>query len=234
MKRLLVALMGIVFASASYAADLPVKASAQVGYPVSAGWYYGVAALGDATSIQGSTVGASQLQGGGGIVIGYTFPIAGSFGFVEAAGYIQNINGSTNGFSFSGPIKFQQTVGLGVDGILQTVANMAPFNSTTPSMPSLPILPRGVTTTEQHLYMHATIEEADVTAQFTTPVVGNFRNREWTLRAGGGLGMLNRLSNNAVIDVRTTAYAESTEVCIGPFGCPRTGFGVQQAVMVKW
>lgn len=234
MKRLLIALAGALIASASYAADLPIKAPQQIGYPVGAGFYYGIAALGDATSIQNGPVGAAQLQGGGGLVVGYTFPIAGSFGFVELGGYIQNINGSTQGFSFSGPVKFQQTVGLGADGILQTLAAFAPFGGGSPAMPSLPLLPAGVTIVGQHMYVHATIEEADVTSQFTVPVVGNFSNREWTIRAGGGIGFLNRLSNNTVLDLRTTAFADSTEVCVGPFGCPKTGFGVQQAIIVKW
>jgi hypothetical protein len=234
MKRLLAVLAGVMFASASYAADLPVKAPVQMGYPVGAGFYYGLAAIGDATTIPGGPSGAAQLQAGGGLVVGYTFPISGSFAFIEGSAYIENVNGAGNGFSLSGPVKFQQTVGFGVDGILQTIAGMAPFNSATPSLPSLPLLPAGVTTVGQHMYVHATIEEADVTARFVTPTVGSFSNREWTIRAGGGIGLLNRLSNNTVIDLRTTAFADSTELCVGPFGCPHTGFGVQQAIMVKW
>jgi hypothetical protein len=231
------------------AADLPspfpVKAPV-IGYPLGSGLYYGLAAVGDAGSVQGAPVGTTLLKGGGGLVVGYTWPVSGSFMFAEVAGYIENINGGGTGavnvpgagplagFSLSGPVKFQETVGFGADGLLKTIAGMAPFSGITPAMPSLPVLPAGVTATDQHMYFHVSAEQADVTAQFVTPTIGVLSNHEWTFRAGGGVGLLNRLSNSTVIDVRTTVYASSTEVCVGPFGCPKEGVGVQQALMVKW
>lgn len=239
MKRLIFA--GVLVLGANVAASaadlpgtLPTKA-AQIGYPVGSGLYYGLAAIGDASSIQGAPAGTSLLQGGGGLIIGYTWPVSGSFMFAEVAGYIENLNGSgAGGFSLSGPVKFQETIGFGADGLLKTIAGLAPFNTITPAMPSLPVLPAGVTSIDQHMYFHASAEQADVTAQFVTPTIGMLRDREWTFRAGGGVGILNRLSNSTVIDVRTTAYASTTEICLGPFGCPREGFGVQQMIAVKW
>jgi hypothetical protein len=247
MKRtLLTGMAFLLIAGAAGAADLPggpiVKAPA-VGYPVGSGLYYGLAAIGDAGSVQGAPVGTTLLKGGGGLVIGYTWPVSGSFMFAEAAGYIENINSGagvnavgTNpvGFSLSGPVKFQETIGFGADGLLQTISGLAPFSGVKPAMPSLPLLPAGVTALDQHMYFHVSAEQADVTAQFVTPTVGMLSNREWTFRAGGGVGLLNRLSNSTVIDVRTTVYADSTEICVGPFGCPKNGVGVQQLVMVKW
>jgi hypothetical protein len=247
MKRLLALFLFAPFAA--QAADLPnpfpVKAPAAVGYPVGSGFYYGLAVVGDASSIQGAPVGTSLLQGGGGLVVGYTWPISGSFVFAEAAGYIENINGGggvntagagglLSGFSLSGPVKFQETVGFGADGLLKTVAGLAPFGGITPAMPSLPVLPVGVTAIDTHLYFHVSAEQADVTAQFVTPTIGSLSNREWTFRAGGGVGILNRLSNSTVVDVRTTVYAPTTEICVGPFGCPKQGVGVQQMIAVKW
>lgn len=213
---------------------LPTKA-AQVGFPIDSGMYWGLAAIGDATKVDAGPVGTAQLQGGAGLVVGYTWPLSGSFAFVEAAGYIQNVNGGdTQGFSFSGPVKFQQTVGFGADGVLQMLAVVFPGAGAKPAFPSVPVLPAGVTVASQHMYVHVTAEQADITSQFTVPTVGNFRDREWLLRFGGGLGIMNRLSNNTMLDVRFTAFADSTEMCLGPFGCPKQGFGAETVVAVKW
>lgn len=238
MKRILYALAGALLATSATAADLPMatKAPPVVGYPLASGMYYGVAVIGDANSISGTNVpGATQLQGGGGLVVGYTWPISGSFAFVEASGYVQNINGAgLGGFSLSGPVKFQETVGFGADGILQTIAGFAPFGNLSIAMPSLPILPQGVTVAAQHMYFHVTAEQADVTAQFVEPTIGSFSNREWLFRLGGGVGIINRLSNNTALDLRLTAFADTAELCVGPFGCPKQSFGLEQTIAVKW
>jgi hypothetical protein len=232
-------LAAIAFLAASLsgagAADLPAKAKPQmnIGYPLACGFYYGLEALGGGSTITNGPVGATQIQGAAGILAGYTCPFSGSFWFAEASFDIQNLNGSSNGFSIKGPLKFEQTVAVGADAILAVLGNLAPFGNLSGfALPSLPLLPSGVTAGPQHSYIHGTADEQDISSQYSPMLaVGS----AWLFRGGGGIGMLSRLSNNAVIDVRATGFLQSSDFCLSHgAGCPALGAGFEVNTAVKF
>jgi opacity protein-like surface antigen len=194
------------------------------------GYYLGAGIGGTASSVAGTNIPPGQQTVGGNIfgTIGYGCPInatTGSFWFVEAQGGIQNLNGTVNGLSLSGPATFTQRFGAGTP-LNQMLGNILP--GTAPAVPSLPILPSGVTAGAGSPYAFVALHEDDVSAQ-----VGLSQNQQWLISYGVGVGMRYRLSNAVVADTYAEYKAASNTICAGPLGangCAHIGQGARVGV----
>ena len=191
-----IALASVLVASGAGAADLPLKAKINpllAGYPVGCGYYFGGGTAGSAGAVDGAVVGSQIVQGEIHGLVGYTCPFAQSaFWFAEASAGINNLNGSVNGLALSGPAVIRERFGVGSP--LNSVFN--PFG-TSLSVPSVPLLPPGVTVNGTATpYFFAGAEEADLTPQLAPGTSSHI----WVVSAIVGVGMLTRLSNNVVVD----------------------------------
>src|ERR1700759_2380098 len=196
MKKLLMAAAAALLSTTAFAADLPVAAinkALSAGYPVKCGFYYGVGTGGSAGAVTGAAVGTQILQGELDALIGYTCPFAGAaFWFAEASAGMNNVNGSVNGLALSGPVILQQRVGVGSPAN----ALFNPFGNSL-AVPSLPILPTGVTVTGTAApYLFAGLIEQDIATQLGL----DSHSHQWLIAPEIGIGMLTRLSNGSVVD----------------------------------
>ena len=224
----------VLLCSPAFAADLPppiiTKAPAVVGYPVGCGMYFGINTLGSTASVEGAPVGQQMVQGDIGGTLGYTCPFAGNgFWFVEGMADWANLNGSQNGLALTGPVHLAQRVAVSPGPLLDMLPSLLPIGL--PAVPSLPILPKGVTSSPGAMYLHLQVDEQDYSAS-----LGLATGREWLVSYGAGVGMLYRLSNGVVADTWVTAKTETQQLCLGPVaaGCPKLGTGVEVGFALKY
>jgi hypothetical protein len=209
MRKLLILLS--LLATSVQAADLTPKTAATTtaavtGYPYTAcGAYFGL----DTQAVTGST---SEGEVGG--LVGYSCPLGSSgFWFVEGMFNFANLNSTTGGLNLTGPLSLEQRLAVG--GPLATLwASLYPSGLT---VPTLPVLPTGVTVTTAHPYTFVSIHEQDISAS-----IGVMSNREWEISPGFGIGMLNQLSNGIALDVFAEAQFQQKAACL-PQVC--TGMG---------
>lgn len=231
-KYLIAALAGTCLASSALAADFTTKANPFASpYDLTkAGAYFGAGFGGSAGTVNGTNVipGTQVVQGSIFATIGYGAPInaaTGSFWFAEAQFGIQNLNGNTNGLSLSGPATFTQRFGAGTP-LNQMLSSILPGAS--PAVPTLPVLPAGVTAGPGAPYVFVALHEDDISNQ-----VGLAQNRQWILSYGAGIGLRYRLSNAVVADTFAEYKAASNSVCVGPLGgnaCSHIGPGARVGV----
>ena len=229
MKKLTLLLsIALLWPACASAADMALKGRLGAPYPTTGcGTYYGVNAMGSASPIQDATPGATAIGGDIGGTFGYTCQTSPStFWFVEAMADFQNLNGSGPGFALSGPAHLEQRVGFG--GPINSMLAVLP-NLNSPAVPSLPILPNGVTAGPMNGYIYGAINEDDVSARF-----GNAIGRDWIISPEVGLGAMSRLSNNVVADVWAGAKIQSQEVCVGGFSCPKLSTGLVTGLAFKY
>lgn len=212
--------------SPAFSADLPTKAPLVAGYPVGCGIYYGLGTGGSAGTVEGAAVGTKIVQGEINALIGYTCPFSvDAFWFVEGSFGIANLNGDTNGFSLSGPMVAVQRVGAGSP--INSIFN--PFGNSL-AMPSLPILPAGVTTTTARPYVFAGLVEQDIGAQ-----AGLVGGHQWLIAPLAGAGILSRLSNGVVVDTWAGWQMNSNSFCPGGGSvCGRLGNMTRVGVSLKY
>jgi opacity protein-like surface antigen len=230
MKYLSILALSTALVAPAIAADMPTKAPAYQVYDLThCGAYIGLNSIGSATSVQGVAVPGTQLVNAGlGGTIGYGCPFnaqTGSFWFAEGLFDIVNINGTSNGLNLSGPLSFTQRFGAGtpINNMLSVFNPLGGLG--TAAVPSLPVLPNGVTASPGAPYIYAALHEQDISAQ-----LGLASNREWLFSYGVGMGLRYRLSNGVVADTFAEYKTQSNLICIGPLGqagCTKTGPGVQ-------
>lgn len=212
--------------SPALAADvLPLKAPklAAIGpYPTNGcGAYYGFNAIASALPIANATPGATAIGGDVGGTFGYTCALAnGSSWFLEGQGDLQNLNGTGgNGFHLGGQAHF--AIRGGVSGPIVSMLPSLP-NLNLPAVPSLPILPQGVTVSgASQTFVYGAVNFDDISAQF-----GNAQARDWLISPEIGLENRTRLSNNVVGAVWAGAVLDSNPICIGGVACPRLSTGL--------
>jgi hypothetical protein len=192
-------------------ADLPpliTKGGGFNGYPVGCGFYYGLGTAGSAGAVNGAVVGTQIVQGELNATVGYTCPFATSaFWFAEGSVGMTNVNGSVNGLALSGPVVLRERLGAGSP--INSVFN--PF-STSLSVPSLPLLPNGVTANPNaQPYFFVGLEEQDMTPQLGNGTSGHV----WAVSGMVGIGLLTRLSNNVVVDTWAGFEPRSQTFCPG-------------------
>ncbi|WP_024517090.1 hypothetical protein [Bradyrhizobium sp. Tv2a-2] len=214
-----ISLVGL--ASTVRAADLPTKAKlsnpfAQPYDLTRCGAYFGFNAIGSTSSVAGNVQPGTQVvQGGLGGTVGYGCPINaqnGSFWFVEAMADITNINGATNGLSLSGPASFTERFGAGTP-LNSVIGSILPAGSASPAVPSLPLLPTGITSGPGAPYAFVALHQDDISLSN-----GISQNREWLLSWGIGLGLRYRLSNGVVADTFAEYKAATQSICVGAIG----------------
>jgi hypothetical protein len=207
--KIFLSILAALFCTSVLAADLPTKAAAYVGYPTTNGFYYGIGTGGNAGAVSGGAIGTQIVQGELDAIIGYTGKFAGNaFWFAEMQGGFSNLNGNSNGFSLSGPGVFVERVGVGSP--INNLLNILPsFNF--PSVPTLPVLPAGITASPGNLYLFAGLVEQDF-GILTASATGH----NWVLSPLIGTGILTRLSNNVVLDTWAGWQMTATNsVCLG-------------------
>ena len=232
-KYLIAALTCTALAVPGYAADMATKANIFANpYDLTkAGAYFGAGFGGSESTVNGTNVipGTQVVQGSIFGTIGYGAPInaaTGSFWFAEAQFGIQNLNGNTNGLSLSGPATFTQRFGAGTP-LNQMLGSLLPA-STAPAVPTLPLLPTGVTAGPGAPYAFFALHEDDISNQ-----VGLAQNRQWLISYGAGIGLRYRLSNAVVADTYAEYKAASNTICAGPLGaegCSHIGPGARVGV----
>jgi hypothetical protein len=221
------------------AADLPAKAPVITnafagGYPYDrSGFFFGIFTEGGGGSVNGSVpgVGSASLtttSAGVGGTLGYAWaskgsPVAVS---VEADFGWTNINGSTQGFSFSGPAVFEQR--FVVFSPLATLMAMLPNLPNLGAVPPFPALPAGVTASPMQLGLFAGVREADISTNFP----GLASNREWRISPEIGLMAMEQLSNNVAARAWVKTVFPDKGVCAGPVQGACAGLGQQVIVGV--
>jgi hypothetical protein len=219
------------FATSAVAADLPLKAASYTGYPTRCGYYFGVGTGGNAGAVNGAgaVVGEQIVQGDIDAMVGYTCPFAGNaFWFVEASGGISGLNGSTNGLALSGPGIFVERAAFG-SPINTLLSSIIPA-SATPSLPSIPLLPAGITTSPSNGYLFAGMVEQDIGAQ-----IGALSGHQWVIAPLIGLGLLTRASNNVMIDTWAGWQLNSNSFCPGGgTACAKLGNMARVGVSLKY
>lgn len=227
--RTLIAIAAFALASPAGAADLPVKALSYSGYPVKCGYYFGVGVGGNAGAVNGGFVGEQIVQGDISGIIGYTCPFAtNAFWFAEAQGGISGLNGSTNGLALSGPGIFVERFGVGSP--INTLLGALIPGGLSPSLPSIPLLPTGITTSPSNAYLFAGMVEQDIGAQ-----IGALSGHQWVIAPMIGMGLLTRASNNVMIDTWAGWQMNSNSFCPGGgSACAKLGNMARVGVSLKY
>lgn len=238
MRKTLLAALAALLVTPALAADLPIKAPTLAtpqfsnGYNGS-GWYFGVWADGGAGSADGAVPtgvnanGLTVTSGSIGGLVGYNWAPAGSpvtyFGEVKL-GY-QNLNGSTVGLSFTGPLTGDVILAVGAP-LAQIMAFFPNFN-----LPALPtfVLPTGVTAINSHGYIGFDGHFYDAGVAY-----GLTRDKEWVFQPGVKIGMLTQLSNNLVVDTGVGIFGAGNSICAGPVTCVQPGSTVIASVELKF
>ena len=222
MKALALSLFLLV--TPALAADLPVKSPKNLfgsAYPTTqGGMYYGIGTGGSAAPVNGNVVGEEIVGGEIDAILGYTCPIgAQGFWFAEGSIGVNNLHGGINTFATSGPLVMIERVGAGSP--LNALIN--PFGNTL-SMPSLPVLPNGVTASPAlpYLFAGSVQQQLDVA-----------NSKQWLIAPLLGAGMIYRLSNGSVADVWAGWQLNSQGICT-IVGCARTGNGGRMGIAFKF
>lgn len=228
-RMLFLAASTILFALPSYAADLAVKASNAVssGYPTRCGFYYGLGTGGSAGAVNDAAIGTRIVQGELDALVGYTCPIStNGFWFLEGSVGINNLNGSVNGLAMSGPLVLMQRVGAGspINALFNPFGNQL-------AMPSLPILPAGVTTSPSTPYVFAGLVEQDIGTQIGL----DQHSHQWLIAPMIGAGLLTRLSNGVAVDTWAGWQMNTQSFCPGGANnCGKLGNATRVGVSFKY
>lgn len=215
--KILLAAMAALIALPAFAADLPVKANKYFAYPTGCGFYYGVTASGSGGGSSGTTFsGAQVLAGDVGLVGGYTCPISpSSFWFVEGIASVSKVNGADTAanLKLAGTASFEQRVGFGAPwSVVQALVSAVPALGGV-SVPSIPLLPNGVTAGPLNPYVFLGVNERDISAQ----VMVN-SGKAYVVSGEIGFGALARMSNGMMLDSWVKYQPASTKLRIGGAG----------------
>lgn len=244
MTLALAAALGAIGAAPAVAADLPaVKRKdtppAPFQYPTGSGWFVGIGTEGGAgsatvptatsdginpNSVTTTTIDAHFLVGHV-----WAIPNTSMFTTLEARAGWQNFNGSAPGFSFSGPLAFEErfTVGAPVDQILAVFPNI--FGNVTPP-PFTP--PLGQTIASTKWYIGATFDQRDISLNF-----GETANKAWALAPGMTVGTKNLLSGGTLMDVFAKVRFDNKGFCVGStlgVGCGSLGTSYLAGINLDW
>lgn len=235
----LVLLAGTLAFDPASAADLHLKSPLLTqAYPSTEGFYFGIGTLGGGGSVSASVPGVNtnslvSNQIGVAGILGYAWNVPNSQLFAAVEGWFgwQNFNGSTQGFSLTGPATFTQRVMLGAP--LSDIAALFPNLPVTP--PPFPTLPGGQAASNVKPYLFGSLSEDDITID----VAGNGSNRDWRFSPGVGVGALAQLTSGSVVDVFAMTKFPQKGICAGPGvvpGQPCGGVGTTYlaGLALKW
>ncbi len=222
--------LALLVPAAAPAADLATKAPLfSAGYPSArCGLYYGLGTGGSSGQVDDAAIGTRIVQGELDAILGYSCPFASAgFWFVEGSVGFNNLNGSVNGLALSGPLVLMQRAGAGSP--INALFN--PFGNSL-ALPSLPLLPAGVTAGAATPYAFVGLVEQDVGTQISP----NAHSHQWLIAPMLGVGMLTRLNGNAaVVDTWAGWQMNTQSFCPGgSAGCGKLGNAVRVGVAVKY
>jgi opacity protein-like surface antigen len=221
MKKLLLAAVAALLALPALAADLAVKSPFGNAYPTTrCGMYYGIGTGGSASAVTGAQVGTQIIGAELDAILGYTCPLGTTgFWFVEGSAGANNFNGSVNGFAASGPLVLIQRAGAGSP--LNALIN--PFGNSL-AVPSLPLLPNGITAGPALPYFFAGMVEQQLDVA---------TRKQWLIAPLVGAGFNYRLSNGSVADVWAGWQLNSQSICtVGV--CGHSGNGGRVGIAFKF
>jgi hypothetical protein len=129
---------------------------------------------------------------------------------------VRNVNGGQPGFSFDGPVSFEERfkIGLPLEKVLSFIPNLG-----LPTAPPFPALPAGTTLLNSKSYLMAGFIQDDNSNAF--PGLHPFK--EWKISASVGMGMIGQLSNGTALDVWLETVFPNRSTCVGPFKCANDG-----------
>jgi hypothetical protein len=226
MKKLLLA-FALLLPGSAWAADLPLptKAPAVAApiYPYStAGIYGGITTfMSDQTVNVGSpipgTSGSLSATGGSvGIVGGYSMPInhGAEFAALQFSGAWQNLDGSASAglLNFKGPFRGEVLAKVGMPWS-QITTYFPTLTNLFGSLPTLPLIPAGLTTTTAHAYVGGGVAFEDISAS-----VMQQTGTEWSISGVARLGTLWQLTSGAAVD--TWIEYEGTGKSLSVSGSP--------------
>lgn len=208
----------------SCAADLPRKAP-EIPYSLNlatGGLYFGAWTTGNMGSVQGSalqTLGpgvnpnsVTAVEAGVGGLVGYLWNLPQNCAtcFFAVEGWLgwANVNGGTQGFSFSGPAMAKERILYGADTatIAAAFPQLFPF-----PVPPFPSNLGNITNIKPYIY--AAIDEDDVS--LNVPGIG--ANRIWSVAPEFGLGAKGQVSATVAVDVFAGVKLPQKGVCVGVF-----------------
>jgi hypothetical protein len=234
MRTMMLALVaGGALSTAAMAGDISgpaaISKALTAGYPTKCGIYYGIGTGGNAGAVNGGAVGEQIVQGDIDAIVGYTCPFAkDAFWFAEGSFGFSNLNGSQNGLALSGPMVAVERVGVG-SPLNTLLGSILPANLN-PSLPSIPLLPAGVTVSPSNGYLFAGLVEQDIGAQ-----IGALSGHQWVIAPMLGAGFLTRASNNVMIDTWAGWQMNSNSFCPGGgSACAKLGNMARIGVSLKY
>jgi hypothetical protein len=242
MRKTLALLCLLAFPTLTPAADLQPKARPlaieHLDLNVN-GVYFGLWSTGGLGSIQGSalqvnpginpnTITATEAAIGG--LVGYYWQLNAATGqFVALEGMLgwQNINGNSQGFSFSGPAtgKIRVLTGAPAATIAAFFPQLFPF-----PVAGFPASIGAVTNIKPYIYGAVDFDDVSVN-------VGGLANRDWNIPPELGLGMLGQVSPTMVVDVFAGVKLPQRGLCVGPAGaaaCAGMGTTAVAGFALKW
>jgi hypothetical protein len=216
MKKALLACT--LLASPAFAADLPTKAPYfQPNLSLATGGFYfgawttgGMGSVNVTTNIPGANPNSiTAVEAGVGGLVGYLWnmPTCATC-FLAAEGWLgwANINGATQGFSFSGPLMAKERVLYGAD----TATIAAAFPQLFPiGVPPFPPSLGNITNIKPYLYV--AVDEDDVSLN----VPGIAQNKIWSISPEFGLGAKGQVSASVAVDVFAGVKLPQKGACVG-------------------
>lgn len=225
-------LLSAFLAPRAFAADVATKAinnALSAGYPTTkCGMYYGFGTGGSSGQVEDAAVGTRIVQGELDAILGYSCPFGtAGFWFVEGSVGVNNVNGNVNGLAMSGPLVIMQRAGAGSP--LNALFN--PFGNSL-ALPSVPLLPAGVTSGAATPYFFAGLVEQDIATQLGLGA----HSHQWLVAPMLGIGLLTRLNGNAsVVDTWAGWQMNSQSFCPGGGqACGKLGNAVRVGVSFKY
>jgi hypothetical protein len=224
----------------------PVKKAAAAApvnpfqYPTGTGWFFGIGTEGGAGSATVPTATSAGINPNSvttttidaHFLVGYVWavPNTSMFTTIEARAGWQNFNGSTPGFSFSGPLAFEErfTVGAPIDQIMAVFPNI--FGTSVTPPPFTPPVGQSITWTKW--YIGATFDQRDISLNF-----GETANKTWALAPGMVLGTKNLLSGGTLMDAYAKVRFDQKGFCVGSTlgaGCGNLGTSYLAGISLDW
>ena len=216
MKRFAILSALALISTASFAADMPVKApvlNPVQGYPYnSSGIYWGVTALGENAKTglagpAGSTGDIFQVGAAAGLTVGYQKGNGTTFYAVEVTGVYQNI-GASQDAAPAGSVNTRWQAFERVKFGMPVAAIATYLPSFAGTFPGLPTISGGSGTT--HGYIMAGLHEDDVSAQY-----GLMSKKAWQLSPSIGIGVMQQLTAGLVGDAWVEIVKPAAGITLG-------------------
>lgn len=229
------------FTGTALAADQAVavkKVPVSFQYPSRNGFYVFIGTEGgggkadfSGPGVNPNSVTTTSIDVHGGVGYVWAVPNTAMFANVQVRAGWTNFNGESQGFSFSGPLAFEErfTFGAPTDQLFALFPNL--FGASVTPPPFTP--PGGQTIVSSKWYIGATLDQRDISLNY-----GAQSNKIWAIGPGIVLGNQNQLSGGTVADVYAKVRFDDKGFCVGavPTGpaCGSVGTTFLAGIDLKW